>query len=294
MAKKSRRQATRPLHERIALIFDYDATLAPSSIDAVLERLGHEPEEFRRTRIKRLIEEERFEAVMAGFYAFVQESRGRKDGKVTRALFEEVGRGIEPFPGVREMFGRVREWAEAVVPGIEVEFYVVTSGHEEIHKATPIAGEFKEIWGSEFHFDENGEVAFPRRILTFQEKQQYVLQIAKGTSAAGPNSPEGAYRPLPEDEFHVPLDQVIYLGDGGSDLPVFELLNDHGGIAIAVSKAERAEDWASLSKMRPGRRVENVAGPADYREGSELLRSMQLAVESICKLVALRQLARHE
>lgn len=46
-------------------------------------------------------------------------------------------------------------------------------------------------------------------------------------------------------------------------------------------------------QMREERRVQNLA-PADYREGSELSRSIQLAVESVCKLIALRRLGRGE
>jgi phosphoserine phosphatase len=293
MSDTNRRLATQPLHMRMALVFDFDATLAPSSIDALLERLGHDPETFRGRNVQPLIEENRFEVVLAGFYALIRESRSRNDGKITRELLQEVGRSLELFPGVSSMFDRVRGWAHAIVPEVDVEFYVVTSGHEEIHKASCIAHEFNAIWGSEFHFDESGEVAFPRRVLTFREKRQYVLQLVKGTGTAGPNSPADAYAPLSAEELHLPLDQVVYLGDGASDLPVFELLHDNGGISIAVSKTGDVEEWEPLSKMRPGRRVENVAR-GDYRDGSELMRSLQLAVECICKRIALRKLGHGE
>jgi len=89
---------------------------------------------------------------------------------------------------------------------------------------------------------------------------------------------------------HVPFDQIVYVGDGASDMPVFDLLNSRGGFAIAVTKSEAARDWGGDGDIRPGRRVENVAS-ADFREGSELLRSLLLAVESIAKRVALRRLS---
>lgn len=293
MSSTDRKHATRPLHRRIALVFDFDATLAPNSADAVLERLGHDPDRFRQERIEPLSRDGRFEVLLAEFYAFVRESRSRDDLKITRELLAGVGRELELFPGVPEMFDRVREWARSVASDIEVEFYVVTSGHEEIHKATSIAHEFTAIWGSEFHFDERGEVDFPCRLITFQEKEQYVLQLSKGTGARGPNSPEGAYRPVAAEDLHVPLDQIIYVGDGASDLPVFERLHEHGGIGIAVSKTDRPDDWEALSEMRPHRRVENLT-LADYRDGSELMESLRLAVESICSRIALRALGRGE
>ena len=293
MAGPDDKQATRPLHRRIALAFDFDATLAPSSSDALLRRLGHDPARFRERCVEPLVRDAHFEVLLAEFHALLRDSAEHPARRITRPLLAEVGRELEPFPGVEAMFGRVREWARAIVPGLEVEFYVVTAGHEEIHQATRIAHEFDAIWGSEFHFDEAGAAVFPRRLITFREKVQYLLQLSKGTGTAGPNTPEGAYRFVPEDELHVPLDQVIYVGDGGSDLPVFELMHDRGGIGIAVSEDGRPGDWEALAKMRPRRRVENLA-TADYREGSELLESLRLAVESICSRIALRGLGRGE
>lgn len=285
--------ATRPLKQRVALVFDFDATLAPSSIDATLERLGLDPGTFRKERVDPLVEQG-WELILAGFYAFVQESRARKEDKITRDLLEEVGRGLEPYPGVPEMFGRLRESARKILPEVEVEFFVLTSGHEEIHKATSIAGEFAKIWGSEFHFDEGGEVEFAKKIITFQEKEQYILALSKGLDTNGANSPDEVYREVPENELYVPIDQIVYVGDGGSDMPVFSLLHQHGGIAIGVyQQGEKAKDWSAQKKVRPAQRIHNLAA-ADYREGSELLRSLELAVESICKRMALLQLGKGE
>lgn len=282
--------ATQPLHRRIALVFDFDATLAPSSIDATLRHLGIDADEFRRRRMAPLLEDG-WEIILAGFYTFIQESRSRAPGdRITRELLEEVGRGLEPYPGVAEMFERLRGWAREIVPDVEVEFYVLTSGHAEIHRASRVAGEFRRIWGSEFHFNEEGEAEFPKKIVTFQEKEQYLLALSKGLDTDGANSPDEVYRTVSEENLYVPLDQVIYVGDGGSDMPVFSLLHKHGGIAIGVfQQGERAEDWSAQKEVRPERRVHNLA-PADFRENSELLRSLRLAVESICKRIALLQL----
>ena len=47
-------RATRHLHNRIAVVFDFDQTLADDSLDALLRGLGHEPEAFRREQVQPL------------------------------------------------------------------------------------------------------------------------------------------------------------------------------------------------------------------------------------------------
>lgn len=98
------------------------------------------------------------------------------------------------------------------------------------------------------------------------------------------------YREVPEEELHIPLSQIIYLGDGASDLPVFGLLHDHGGVALGIFKGDSAEEWRAEQELDARQRVENLAR-ADYAEDSELMRSLTLAVESVCKRIALRVLS---
>ena len=48
--------ATKGYHNRIAVVFDFDLTLAPDSMNALLERCGVEPEEWRDEHIRPLVE----------------------------------------------------------------------------------------------------------------------------------------------------------------------------------------------------------------------------------------------
>jgi hypothetical protein len=132
-----------------------------------------------------------------------------------------------------------------------------------------------------------------RAVVTFHEKVRYLLQLAKGLGPHGPNGPDDVFREVPDAKLHVPLSQVVYVGDGKSDMPAFALMQEHGGIALGVVDADRVHDWDGYSSERGERRVQNLA-PADYSEGSELLRSLELAVESMAKLAALRKLGAGE
>jgi hypothetical protein len=135
---------------------------------------------------------------------------------------------------------------------------------------------------------------FPKRVVTYPEKVRYLLQLAKGLPIEGPDAPPDVYRDIAEEEWHVPFDQMIYVGDGASDLPAFGLVEDRGGIAIGVfGPGQSASGWSTHTNVHAGRRVQNLA-EANYTEGAELLRSLCLAVESIAKLIALRKPAQGE
>lgn len=284
--------ATRPFQSRLAVVFDFDKTLAPSSYNTLLEHIGVEPYDFREEYVEPL-SEAGWDDTLARFYTLIRESRSRDDLRIDLDFLEKVGESVDPYPGVEEMFGHVREWARAISEDVEVEFYLLTCGFVDMHRGMAIAEEFEDMWGSEFHFDDDGEVDFIKQMITFPEKVRYVMQLSKGLGTEGPNAPADVWREVPADEIHVPLDQIVYVGDGGSDMPVFELMHNHGGLAIGVFEADAAEGWGGHDAMYSDRRVQNLA-PADYSEGSELMESLRLSVESICKLIELRRLSQDE
>ncbi len=284
-------QATEPLCNRIAIVFDFDDTLAPDTLDSFLESCGVDPEAFERERVRPLIADG-WDPIPAKFFRLIEESRRRAAGdKITRERLAAFGRGLTPFAGAPAMFGRLRERARACDPEIEVEFYLVSSGLGEIARNSPIARHFRALFGCEFHYDEAGEIAFPKRIITHAEKTLYLELIATGVGddgAAG-RRPE-VIRDLAVEELHVPFSQMIYVGDGASDIPVFALLDRRDGTAIGVRKPGLEGEWGRQSIASEDQRVANVAS-ADYHEDSELLRSLTLAVEALCKRIGLSKLS---
>lgn len=284
--------ATLPFHNRLAVVFDFDETLAPDSFRVLLESIGVGADRFSKEWVGPLLKDG-WEKTLAKMYCLVEESEGRDDVEITMDYLNGLGRDIDLYDGVPEMFDRVRDAACEVVPDIEVEFYLLTGRFVEIVRGTAIANRFRETWGSEYHFGEGGEVAFAKRFLTHPEKARYLLQLSKGLDDGAANGPSDVYREVPQDELRVPLNQIVYVGDGSSDMPAFSLLNGHDGVAIGVYHSDTVGGWSGRSKMREGRRVQNLV-PADYAEGSELMRSLMLAVEGICKRIALRRLGAGE
>ena len=282
-------KATKPVSNRIALAFDFDDTLVPDTVDSLLESCDIDSQAFRQQRIQPLIDKG-WEPILARFYSLIQESKRRDQDKITNEYLSKFGRELAPFDGVPEMFKRLRQSAKAIVPDIEVEFYLITCGMVEIARHTCIAPEFTAMWGCEFSYNEEGEIEFVKQLVSHTEKTRYLFQLAKGIDNTNQDGQMFVYRDVSPEELHVPLRQVIYVGDGASDIPCFSLMNEENGVAIGVYKGSTVQDWNDQVKLSASQRVANLA-EADYREDSELMRSLTLAVESMCKQIALSQLS---
>lgn len=287
-------RATPAVHNRIALVFDFDKTLAPDSFAALLKHCGYDPEAFQEKKIAPLLENN-WDKKLARFYVLADESRRRDDLSITAETFAEVGRNLELYPEVEEMFDRVVGYAQDIIPDIEVEFYLLTAGMLEIPRATSIADRFRTMWGGELYFDEeDDELTFIKNTVSYPDKIRYILKLCKGMEIDHPKITQDVYREIPSEEWHLPINQLIYVGDGDSDMPVFAYLVEHEGLAIGVFKSEGVSGWEGYEDIHEDQRVVENLAAADYGEDSELMRSIKLSVESICKEIALRQKGKGE
>ena len=284
-------RATDAFHNRIALVFDFDQTLAPDSFDALLHRFDVDPDAFREEHVHPL-DDAGWDHSLARCHALVELSN-RVDGGITEAVFHEVGQSLGLFDGLPDAFDEIRRTAQNLVDGVEVEFYVLTAGYAEIVNGTPLKDACAAVWGSAFQYGPDGRIVFPKRIVTYAEKVRYLMALSRGMSVEGHDAPSDVWRPVDDADLYVPLDQLVYVGDGSSDLPAFNFMEDSGGIAIGVTDHMDAEEWKEAHAVHRERRVQNLA-PATYTGDSELYQSLCLSVESIAKLIALRQLSEGE
>ena len=160
--------------------------------------------------------------------------------------------------------------------GVEVEHYVISSGLREIIDGSAIAGEFKEIYASEFLYDGEGRPVWPKLAVNFTAKTQFVYRINKGVLDVSDD--RKLNDSMPDDSKRVPFPNMIYLGDGLSDVPCMKMMRAYGGQAIAVYQAVNREGVERLLRQR---RVDFIY-PADYREGTEL----EITVKRIIRRMA--------
>lgn len=287
-------KATHPTARKIAVVFDFDDTLVPDTYDGLIEFLGQDAQTFRRQRYEAL-KTQGWDAIPARFYSLIEYSKNcqAQEDKIRRETLKEFGESLQPFDGVDEMFGRLQKCAEALVPDVSIEYYLITSGFVEIARNTSLAKHFKAMWGCEFHYSETGEVEFLKRSLSHPEKPRYLYYLSKGIGDRNNEDFLFVYDDLPPEEVKIPLPHVIYVGDGTSDIPCFAMLNREGGTSIGVYKQGSPNEWAKRYQPSQSQRVVNLA-PADYTENSELMKSLVLAVESVCKRIQLQLLGENE
>ena len=282
--------ATKQYTPRLAVVFDFDETLAPDTFGLLLEDLGLDVEKFKEERVKPLVAKG-WDKYIARAYCLIEESHKRsQNDKITKERLAKVGREIEPYPGVAQMFGRLRQVVQESLSDVEVEFYLITGGFVEMAKNTAIASNFKRMWGSQFYYKQDGEIGFIKQQMSNTEKTSYLYHLSKGINSDKEKDLMYAYQSVSPEEVRIPLTQIIYVGDGASDAPCFAVVNQGNGIGIGLYKRGKTEEWSQQSKIDANQRVGNIAAP-DYSENSELMQSLTLSVERICKQIALRKLS---
>ena len=279
--------ATRPFIPRVLIAFDFDRTLATDTITAILELYGMGREEWDREFDGQL--GDGWDDIIRRGQALIELGNARGE-PLTRERMQQAAEGVRLYDGVLDMPDHLRRIAREIHPEIEVEFVVLSSGYAEIINATEVARVFDRTFASGFHFDGDGRAVCIKRIIGHPEKALHLEALGKTNSIDGANAPRAAKRDVDEHDRYVPFDQMIYLGDGASDLPAFAFMKSSGGQAIAIDKNQVFD---SADEQTRSQRVDNLA-PPDYSAGGELLISLEHAVRACASRIALRALGRGE
>ncbi len=246
----------------IAIMYDFDKTLCTKDMQdyAFIPSLGLTAQEFWDVA-NMYGKNECMDSVLAYLYAMVKLSRDHKIPILRESLVEK-GRDVELFPGVQGWFQRINRYGEE--QGVVIEHYVISSGLKEIIEGTKISGEFKSIFACEFLYDESGTAVWPKTAVNYTNKTQFVYRINKGVLDISNDT--DLNRSMPDDSKRVPFNNMIYIGDGLSDVPCMKMMKSYGGKAIAVYQQGKRQKVEELLRKD---RVDYIYC-ADYREGSGL------------------------
>ena len=266
----------------VALLYDFDRTLCTQDMQNYdfIPALGMEPGDFWR-EANAFGWRQHMDGVLAYMYTMIRKCR-ELEIPLTRSFLSRCGENIVFFPGVRDWFARIDRFGELL--GVQTEHYVISSGLREIIDGSAVAGAFKEIYASEFYYDEAGRPAWPKLAVNFTAKTQFVYRINKGVLDVSDDQTLNAS--MPDDSKRVPFTNMIYLGDGLSDVPCMKMMRSYGGQAIAVYQDANRPGVEQL--LRQGR-VDFIF-PADYREGAGL----EVTVKNIIRKMAVSHLLGEE
>ena len=259
----------------VAFLYDFDKTLCTTDMQdyAFIPSLGMTPSEFWALA-NGFGRQHRIDGILAYMYTMIREAE-RKNLPFTRQDLVEKGRSIVLFPGVQDWFRRINEFGRS--QGVQVEHYIISSGLREIIEGSSISGEFKEIYASEFYYDETGRPVWPKLAVNFTAKTQFVYRINKGVLDVSDD--KTLNDSMPDDSKRVPFTNMVYMGDGLSDVPCMKMMRAYGGQAIAVyqdSNRVGVEDLLAKGRV-------DFIFKADYSEGTAL----DLTVKNIIRKMAI-------
>lgn len=245
----------------VAIMYDFDRTLCTKDMQdySFIPSLGMTESEFWQYS-NALGQREHMDSILAYMYAMVKISKD-KNIPLLRQNLVDMGKNVELFKGVEGWFDRITEFGKD--NGMQVEHYVISSGMKEIIEGTPISKCFKSIFACEFLYDENGNGVWPKTDVNYTNKTQFVYRINKGVlDVANDND---LNRSMPDDGKRVPFCNMIYIGDGLSDVPCMKMMKAYGGYSIAVyqNKGSKVEDLLKKGRV-------DYIYPADYSENTGL------------------------
>jgi len=261
----------------VALLYDFDKTLCTQDMQnyAFIPSLGMAPGDFWQ-EANSFGWAQHMDGILAYMYTMIRKCR-ELGVPLTRETLKHCGRSVSFFPGVEDWFSRINRFGQQM--NVEVEHYVISSGLREIIDGTPIAGCFKEIYASEFYYDGKGNPVWPKLAVNFTAKTQFVYRINKGVLDIADD--KTLNDSMPDDSKRIPFTNMIYIGDGLSDVPCMKMMRSYGGQALAVYQAVNK---SGVEKLLQQGRVDFIY-PADYREGSEL----ETTVKNIIRKMAVSQ-----
>lgn len=280
-----------PVSNIIAIICDFDDTLGADTTNLVLSEIldmdDQEIEKFWNTSVQRLVKKG-WDPPLAYIDRILKLVRTKKIEFTNHGL-RDLGSQVRLFPGVTDIFQRLRsledDWKEFKEAYIQIEFYIISGGFEEIIRNVSIANEMKDIFGCTFS-KRMGKLV-PKCIVTFTEKTKFLYAINKGIS--GSELRRNPYRVndvVEHSERRIPFRHMIYIGDGPTDIPCFSAVQQHGGSTVGILKYEKRAGGMIVDKKRAwaiakGERA--TLGPyrPDYRENSDLCVNLKMQIERI-------------
>jgi len=267
----------------IALVYDFDGTLSPKPMQeyAFLPTIGEDAADFWNESNRISAEEKADPMIM--YMRLLYKKAQEKGVTIDRESLVRQGASVEYFPGVEQWFDLINKYVASRPEslGVTIRHYLISSGLTEIVEGTSIYPNFHNVFASEYSFNAY-ELPYPKRVITDTGKTQYLFRINKGIEDLGASLNEH----MPEDERPVPFSNMIYFGDGDTDVPSMAVTRKNGGYAVAVHPAGRAKD--KCTKLFNAGRCDFYA-LADYREGRELYKRTCLLIDRMLTDIRVRE-----
>ena len=267
----------------IALVYDFDGTLIPKTMQdyTIIPRLKLRSEKFW-SDIMEEAEATDGEVMMI----YMRQLITRADSmniKITKNEFKMMASKIKYFKGVLTWFDNINKYLKHNHKRIKVAHYVISAGHHEILESTAIRKKLKNVFGSQYYFNEQGHATFPKVVVTDTAKTQFLFRINKGKEKVS----DSINSHMPEELRPIPFENMIYIGDGLTDVPSMALIKKQNGHSVSVYPKGSKKQKKVSNDLLAAKRVDFIA-EANYARNSILFKRICLIIDMISARIKYR------
>jgi hypothetical protein len=253
------------MNPTVALIYDFDGTLATRNMQefGFIQALKKDIKAFW-DEVGEIANDSDADGILCYMWLMLKKAQA-ENISLKRESFQRFGAAVEFFEGVKDWFALINAYGES--KGLTIEHYINSSGLTEMIEGTPIAKEFKKIYACSYLYDVDEKAYWPAVAVNYTTKTQFLFKINKGIESISDNKHINEY--IEDSERKIPFKQMVYFGDGETDIPCMKLVNEKGGHAVAVYHPDDEMKKLTAEKLIAERRV-NFVCKADYRENHEI------------------------
>lgn len=254
-------------------MYDFDKTLTTKDMQeyTFIPKLGLSSEEFWE-KANEQARNEGMDHILSYLKLMLDEAK-RCNQPIQRSDLVELGRDLEFYPGVEGWFSAINAVGEKL--GLSIEHYIISSGLKEIIEGSAIGSAFRRIYACEYLYDAEGRAVWPKLSVNYTAKTQFLFRINKGVLDVYDDKALNAY--TKESDRSVPFRNMIYIGDGLTDVPCMKLVKENGGKSIAVHAPNAL---AACKQLMNENRI-NFYALADYRNEGELFGLVSTILENM-------------
>ena len=257
----------------VALMYDFDKTLCDQDMQeyGFIPSIGLEGDAFWKMS-NDLSVKHNMDRILSYMYLMIKQAK-KNDIPITRKAFNDLGKDVVLFDGVTEWFDRINEYGNSL--GFNVYHYILSSGLKEIIEGTPIFNKFTNVFACEFHYNDKGNADWPLQAVNYTTKTQFIFRISKGAFTL--HDDYNLNSKINDSERFIPYTNMIYIGDGITDVPCMSIIKDRGGHSIAIYQDKESE---VAKKLVNDNRI-NFLCRSDYSKGKDVEKAVKLIFRKI-------------
>ena len=264
----------------VAIMYDFDKTLSTTDMQeyTFFPDLGVTAKEFW-TESDLLAEKHDMDYILSTLL-LMKEKATEKGVPFTRDYLKDCGKNIVLNKGVLDWFDRINKFGENL--GLEIKHYVISCGLKPMIEGSPIFDKFENVFACDYIYDKNGVALWPALAINYTSKLQFLFRINKGIEKVSDHEKMNIH--MNEDLRPVPQENMIYIGDGLTDVPIMKITRQCGGRSVGVYFEESQGQY-----LVEDHRVDFFV-KADYTVGSEMDKAVKAILQEISANVNLKKL----